>query len=90
MFQHLQEDDLSNPGDWDEFDKARPMDKGAGENLSDAKDNPENNSDNESSRNHKNIKKDVQNQIQESNTQMSFKVKFFVLGFLICIFFVLC
>lgn len=72
----LQEDDQQSiPGEWDEFDKARPLNKGAGDFLDEVK-NSFDNLDKTDDREDNGIrgKKEVQNQIQESNTQMSFKV----------------
>lgn len=72
----FQEDDQQSiPGEWDEFDKARPISKGADNFLDETKnsfDNPDQVGDKEDVGNRG--KKEVQNQIQESNTQMSFKV----------------
>jgi hypothetical protein len=70
--QQLQEDDpQSIPGEWDEFDKIHPMNKGI--QVKSAIDNP---TDNEEKSNQEGeiTKKEVANQIQESNTQTSFKV----------------
>lgn len=86
----LQEDDQQSiPGEWDEFEKARPINQGAGDFLNEAKssfDNLDKASDKEVNGNRG--KKEVQNQIQESNTQMSFKVNRRIIGGRIFLFIV--
>jgi len=67
-----QESDDAIPGEWDEFDKVKPMHKGADDDeTKNSLDNPENVDGDLSSINDK---KDVDYQMQQEFIQISFKV----------------
>ncbi|CRK91509.1 CLUMA_CG005170, isoform B [Clunio marinus] len=80
--QFQQEDDqLPIPGEWDEFDKVRPMNEGADKlitnkvkkNLDNPDKTDESNTDHDNQKKSHIRPKDIQNQIQETNTQLNFK-----------------
>lgn len=64
--QNIADDDQSIPGEWDEFEKAQPLDKGA-----DSIDNPEN-ADDDREKFH--VKKDTQSQLEPQTYTQTFKV----------------
>lgn len=65
------QDDDAIPGEWDEFDKVKPMHKGAEDDTRNFLDNPENA---DGDMNSISDKKDVDYQMQQEFIQISFKV----------------
>lgn len=69
---HGQDSDDAIPGEWDEFDKVKPMHKGPDDDTKSSLDNPEN-ADNDVNANN-DSKRDVDYQMQQEFIQISFKV----------------
>lgn len=68
--QNIADDEQSIPGEWDEFEKVQPLDKGADE-AKNSIDNPEN-ADDDREKFH--VKKDTQSQLEPQTYTQTFKV----------------